>query len=566
MTRIGSRSLVVTLATLLATGWLSVSAMPTRAAGTVSLPALDEAYTQSFGGLATVGTLNSLSTAPGMDGWELSESGGSARDNELYGATAGSDANGDTYSYGPLTALLDRALGGLRGPALVPMFGASFTNNTGATIEELDIAYTGEMYRAGVLNRNAADRIDFQLSLDATSLTSGTWTDYDDLDFSSPTINTTVGSKDGNAAAFRTARSLEITGLSIANGSSFWIRWTDFDITGNDDGLAVDDFSLTPGGDNDVAPEVSTTSPADGDENVPVDANVSVTFSEPVTVTEDAFQVECTSSGTRSATVSGGPTTYTLDPDGAFHQHEYCTVTVDDAGVTDEDSSDPPDNMAADAAFTFRVANLPPTFSFIRGLGCSTASVGGSFLVNVSDLEFPADELTLALTGNTNTILVANSGVTVSGSADRTIAIELAERQAGTAVLTFTLSDGVHDVTFDVNVVSGSDVDDALTGTEDPDLILGYQGADQLSGLGGADVLCGGNGDDLLDGGDAADAISGDKGADTLAGGDADDALLGGPGGDTLTGGTGGDAFSGGHGGDVDTDFDAGDGDTSDGS
>ena len=33
---------------------------------------------------------------------------------------------------------------------------------------------------------------------------------------------------------------------SIANGATVWIRWTDVDVTGADDGLAVDDFSLTP--------------------------------------------------------------------------------------------------------------------------------------------------------------------------------------------------------------------------------------------------------------------------------------------------------------------------------
>jgi hypothetical protein len=34
--------------------------------------------------------------------------------------------------------------------------------------------------------------------------------------------------------------------LAIANGASFWIRWTDFNANGSDDGLAIDDFSLTP--------------------------------------------------------------------------------------------------------------------------------------------------------------------------------------------------------------------------------------------------------------------------------------------------------------------------------
>ena len=34
-------------------------------------------------------------------------------------------------------------------------------------------------------------------------------------------------------------------GLSIADGSTFWIRWIDFNATGSDDGLGVDDFSMS---------------------------------------------------------------------------------------------------------------------------------------------------------------------------------------------------------------------------------------------------------------------------------------------------------------------------------
>src|SRR5262249_25564176 len=39
-----------------------------------------------------------------------------------------------------------------------------------------------------------------------------------------------------------------ITGLNIPAGATFWIRWTDVDATGADDGLAIDDFSITANG------------------------------------------------------------------------------------------------------------------------------------------------------------------------------------------------------------------------------------------------------------------------------------------------------------------------------
>jgi hypothetical protein len=209
----------------------------------VSLATLGSAYTQNFNSLSLTGTLNTVTP----DGWTFLEAGSSA--NTTYAAGTGSDNAGNTYSFGPASNV-DRAFGGLLSGSVVPSVGASFVNNTGATITSLAISYTGEMWRAGVLNRNAADRLDFQLSTNATSLAtaSGTWVDYNSLDYNSSNINAAAGALDGNAAANRTVISFTITGLSIANGAAFWIRWTDSDITSSDDGLAVDDFSLTPNG------------------------------------------------------------------------------------------------------------------------------------------------------------------------------------------------------------------------------------------------------------------------------------------------------------------------------
>ena len=42
--------------------------------------------------------------------------------------------------------------------------------------------------------------------------------------------------------------SFTIPGLSIPNGATFYIRWSSFDAAGADDGLSIDDFSITPTG------------------------------------------------------------------------------------------------------------------------------------------------------------------------------------------------------------------------------------------------------------------------------------------------------------------------------
>src|SRR6185503_17709499 len=38
----------------------------------------------------------------------------------------------------------------------------------------------------------------------------------------------------------------DLTSLNIPAGTTFWVRWVDFDASGADDGLAVDNFSITP--------------------------------------------------------------------------------------------------------------------------------------------------------------------------------------------------------------------------------------------------------------------------------------------------------------------------------
>ena len=119
--------------------------------------------------------------------------------------------------------------------------------------------------------------------------------------------------------------------------------------------------AITPGATNcgDAAPSVSSTDPANGATGVAVDANVSITFSEPVTVTGGWFGISCVTSGTHAAIASGGPTTFTLNPDLDFAPTESCTVTVTAANVSDQDTADPPDNMAGDHTFSFMTAAAP---------------------------------------------------------------------------------------------------------------------------------------------------------------------------------------------------------------
>ncbi|HYI21279.1 MAG TPA: ExeM/NucH family extracellular endonuclease, partial [Candidatus Limnocylindrales bacterium] len=100
-------------------------------------------------------------------------------------------------------------------------------------------------------------------------------------------------------------------------------------------------------------------------------------------VTGSWFTISCNGSGAHTATYSGGPTTFTLDPDVDFSASEVCTVTVIAAQVTDQDASDPPNTMSANAPFSFTTAGVvnvceqPFTHTYeIQGSGNSFAIAG----------------------------------------------------------------------------------------------------------------------------------------------------------------------------------------------
>jgi hypothetical protein len=224
----------------------------------VSLATLGAAYTQNFNTLVNTGTGSTVPT-----GWAFVES----PVNTVYTAGTGSTNGGDTYSFGASSAS-DRAFGTLRSGSVGSTIGASFTNNTGSIITSLDISYIGEEWRLGVAGRT--DELDFEYSLNATSLTTGTWNSVAALNFITPNTSAPVNAKDGNTTGNRTALNSTISSLVILNGATIWIRWTDLDIAGSEDGLAIDDFSLTPNGGTPVPPthlavtNITPTSPIAG--------------------------------------------------------------------------------------------------------------------------------------------------------------------------------------------------------------------------------------------------------------------------------------------------------------
>lgn len=103
----------------------------------------------------------------------------------------------------------------------------------------------------------------------------------------------------------------------------------------------------------DIAPTVLNTTPINNATNIALDANITITFSEAVNVAGAWFTINGATSGSHTAAVTGGPTSFTLNPDSDFANNEVVTVTVVASQVTDQDLVDPPDNMASNFVWSF---------------------------------------------------------------------------------------------------------------------------------------------------------------------------------------------------------------------
>ena len=100
------------------------------------------------------------------------------------------------------------------------------------------------------------------------------------------------------------------------------------------------------------------------------------------------------------------------------------------------------------------------------------------------------------------------------------------------------------------DTVYGGEGNDSVFGAEGNDVMFGEDGADSMEGWLGDDTMSGGTGNDYLDGADGDDLLVGDDGNDTLLGGNngGADTLIGGVGNDYLSAGDGDDLLQGGSG------------------
>ncbi|HZU86608.1 MAG TPA: Ig-like domain-containing protein, partial [Anaerolineaceae bacterium] len=155
-----------------------------------------------------------------------------------------------------------------------------------------------------------------------------------------------------------------------------------FDPAAEWDGYAQDTFDglgahVASCGGGDFAPTVSSTSPANGASGVLVGADLTVNFSENVTVSGSWYNITCSASGAHTAVVSGGPKTFTLNPGTNFTSPESCTATIYAAQVADQDGTI--NNMASDYTWNFSVGTAAApcsTIPLIQGTGNASTCTG----------------------------------------------------------------------------------------------------------------------------------------------------------------------------------------------
>ncbi len=114
-----------------------------------------------------------------------------------------------------------------------------------------------------------------------------------------------------------------------------------------------------------------------------------INFSEPVSPSGSWFTINCANSGSHTAAVSSNAGSYqfTLNPNTDFGSVESCTVTVVGAQVSDLDTFDPPDTMAANHVFSFTTADAsvcgdPATpIHTVQGSGAASPIAGSSVAI-----------------------------------------------------------------------------------------------------------------------------------------------------------------------------------------
>lgn len=220
----------------------------------LSITSTGTPFTENFNGMGSSGT----ATLP--TGFKIGTdwASGTTATTLAYGTTGtgavtGTSAGGTiNWANGVTASSTDRSLGFLTtgsflGPRSIIL---AVTNNTGGTITSLDIAFDYEKSRTGTR------AFDWTFFHGATS-TAGTADVAGNQSYAADGANAPVN------PPTTISKSFTLSGLSIANGTIYYLRWTYAGVGGstNAQGLSVDNFSVTATGSGGGTPDIGLSSP-----------------------------------------------------------------------------------------------------------------------------------------------------------------------------------------------------------------------------------------------------------------------------------------------------------------
>lgn len=203
-----------------------------------SITSLDVTFSETFDGMGSAGT----ATLPAGFRLGTDFATGTSATTQAAGTTGtgvvGGGSSGGAYNFGNgvNASATDRSLGFLTsgtygGPRSII---AGIANNSGATITSLTVGWNFEKYRSGT---RAFDWTFFHgpTSVAATAEAGG------NQSYAADANTTTASNPPGS-----TAKSVTLSGLSIAAGSTYYVRWTYAGVGGstNAQGLAIDDVTI----------------------------------------------------------------------------------------------------------------------------------------------------------------------------------------------------------------------------------------------------------------------------------------------------------------------------------
>ncbi len=168
-----------------------------------------------------------------------------------FGATPGDQTTGGDLSFGltnSVSAGANRALGLLATSTTAgTAFGAKFINQTAATLTEMTLQFTGELWRQS----NVPKTVEFYYFIDSTG-TSDFTTNHTAflpaLNVTFPTAVADVGGVAVNGTLALNQTSLGLTNQVITNwapGAALWLVWEMPDSTGKAQGIGIDNLTFS---------------------------------------------------------------------------------------------------------------------------------------------------------------------------------------------------------------------------------------------------------------------------------------------------------------------------------